>query len=100
MPRGRPRKEEQEERTEGELQAENASLKQQLAAAVKKPSLEVKYETSNSEEAARYLDVGGRIVTCTALYPKNPKKAGKIFGFVETKEELEELAATAKEQGL
>ena len=97
MPRGQPRK---EELSEGQLEAENAALKQQLAAVSGKAALEVKYETSNAEEAARFLDVGGRLVTCTKLFPNNPKKAGKVFGFADTKEELQELDNKAKEQGL
>lgn len=83
------------------LKAEIASLKGQLRqTAPPKPVLAVKFETFDSEEAARYQRVGGRVVTVVKRFPNRPYTPGKIYGFAETKEELEELMKTAKEAGV
>ena len=85
----------------GKLQQEIASLKGQLRqTAPPNPTLPVKYETVESEEAARYERAGGRVVSVTKRFPDRPFTAGKKYGFAETKEELEGLTKSAKEAGI
>ena len=82
------------------LKSEIASLKGQLRQTEPpRPVLAVKFETVDSEEASRYQRAGGRVVSVTKRFPQNPYTAGKIYGFAETKEELEGLVTVAKESG-
>lgn len=60
------------------------------------------YETFDGDEAQRYSAVGGHLVSITPRYPsKDPKipafKPGKRYRFVETKTQLDTLAAQAGE---
>lgn len=55
------------------------------------------YETIDSEEAAKYLNAGGRMVSIVRQFPKNPFKSGKRYRFVETKTELERLVKQEEE---
>lgn len=83
------------------LKNEITTLKSQLRqTAPPKPAVVVKYETVDAEEAARYGRAGGRVVTVVKRYPNRPYTPGKVYGFAETKEELEALVKSAKEAGI
>ena len=89
-----------ESREVDRLKSEIASLKGQLRqTAPPKPAVPIKYETVDSEEAARYQRVGGRVMTVVKRFPNRHYTAGKVYGFAETKEELERLTKAAKEAG-
>ena len=83
------------------LKNEISTLKSQLRTSVSAPEpLEVKYHTEDSEEAALYGKVGGRVVTVVKKNPNHPLAAGKRYGFAETKAELEKMVQARKEAGL
>ena len=60
----------------------------------------MKFETVESDHAAGYQRVGGRLVSVVKRYPDRPYTAGKRYGFAETKAELDALVASAKEGGV
>ena len=56
------------------------------------------YETFDGDEALRYQQVGGRVVSVTVRHPNPDPKApsfrpGKRYRFAETKTELDRLLA-------
>jgi hypothetical protein len=91
-----PRKQTQEEAL---LAAENKALKSQLFSTTTRPAVPVLYETSDVAEAETYQRALGRLVTVTNLYPDNPYKAGKKYGFAETKVELDALVERTQQEG-
>jgi len=84
-----------------QLKSEIASLKGQLRQTTPaKPAPKVEFSTVESELAARYQRVGGHLVSVTKRFPDRPYTAGKVYGFVETKAQLDALVASAKEAGV
>ena len=60
------------------------------------------YETFDGDEALRYSQVGGRLVSITARYPSKDAnvptlRSGKRYRFVESKVQLDQLIAQAEE---
>ena len=56
------------------------------------------YATTDGNEALRYTQVGGKLVSVVKLFPNNPLKPGKRFTFLETKAQLDELVARQQEE--
>lgn len=65
------------------------------------PAVEEKAQTAfvtlDGNEALKYSQVGGRLVSITRQYPNNPFKAGKRYVFLETKDALDALLARSEE---
>ena len=91
-----------EERVE-QLKRQNETLKQTVDAAKKggfiKETPKAKFTTIDPQQAHKYLQVGGRAISVEKLHPNQPYRAGKRYGFIETKEELDALVKKAEEEG-
>ena len=67
------------------------------APVVEVPKATTAYVTLDGNEALKYTQVGGRLVSITRQYPNNPFKSGKRYVFLETKDALDALLARSEE---